>query len=61
MGCEAGRCNKTSNPKGIFIVISSLEGWLTKVKEAPSPHEERINPLDNNPVFQCLGAELVLF
>ena len=41
MGCEAGRCNKTSTPKGIFIMIPSLEGWPTKAKEAPSPHEVR--------------------
>ena len=53
MGCEAGRC-KTSTPKGIFIVIPSLEGWPTKAKEAPSPHEVRLAPLDTNPVFQSL-------
>ena len=50
MGCEAGRC-KTSTPYGIFIVKSSLEGWPTKAKEAPSPHEVRLTPLDTNPVF----------
>ena len=33
----------------------SLEGWPTKAKEAPSPHEIRLAPLDTNPVFQCLG------
>ena len=32
----------------------SLEGWPTKAKEAPSPHEVRLAPLDTNPVFQCL-------
>ena len=53
-GCEAGRCNKTSTPYGIFIVIPSLEGWPTKAKEALSPHEVRLTPLDTNPVFQCL-------
>ena len=30
----------------------SLEGWPTKAKEAPSPHEVRLAPLDTNPVFQ---------
>ena len=55
MGCEANRCNKTSTPYGIFIVIPSLEGQTTKVKEAPSPHEVRLTPLDTNWVFQCLG------
>ena len=35
----------------------SLEGWPTKVKEAPSPHEIKLAPLDTNPVFQCI-AEL---
>ena len=48
MGCEAGRC-KTSTPKGIFIVTPSLEGWPTKAKEAPFPHEVRLTPLDTNP------------
>ena len=56
MGCEAGRC-KTSTPKGIFNVIPSLEGWPTKAKEAPSPHEVRLARLDTNPVFQSLGGE----
>ena len=60
MGCEAGRCNKTSTPKGIFIVIPSLEGWPTKAKEAPSPHEVRLTPLDTNPVFQYLGDNLAM-
>ena len=35
-------------------MIASLEGWPTKAKEAPSPHEVRLTPLDTNPVFQCL-------
>ena len=56
MVCETGRC-KTSTPKGIFIVPPSLEGWPTKAKEALSPHEIRLSPLDTNPVFQCLGTE----
>ena len=55
MGCEVGRC-KTSTPQGIFIMIPSLEGWPTKAKEAPSPHEVRLNPLDTNLVFQSLRA-----
>ena len=32
----------------------SLEGWPIKAKEAPSPHEVRLVPLDTNPVFQSL-------
>ena len=32
----------------------SLEGRPTKAKEAPSPHEVRLTPLDTKPVFQCL-------
>ena len=54
MGCEAGRCNKTFTPSGIFIVIPSIEGWPTKVKEAPSSQEVRLTLLDTNPVFLCL-------
>ena len=54
MGYEAGRCNKTSTPQDIFIVVPSLEGWPTKAKEAPSPHKVRLTLLDTNPVFQCL-------
>ena len=34
----------------------SLEGWPTKAKEAPSPHEVRMSLLDTNPVFQSLGG-----
>ena len=36
-------------------MIPSLEGWPTKAKEAPSPHEVRLTSLDTNPVFQCVG------
>ena len=50
MGCKAGRC-KTSTPSGIFIMTPSLEGLLTKAKEAPSPREVRLALLDTNPVF----------
>ena len=32
----------------------SLEEWLTKAKEAPSPHEVGLAPLDTNLVFQSL-------
>ena len=35
----------------------SLEGLPIKAKEAPSPHEVRLAPLDTNPVFQCLGEK----
>ena len=38
-------------------MITSLEGWPTKAKEAPSPHEVRLAPLDTNPVFQCLEGK----
>ena len=41
------------------MVTPSLEVWPTKAKEAPSPHEVRLAPLDTNTVFQSLG-ELVL-
>ena len=37
-------------------MIPSLEGWPTKAKEAPSPHEVRMSPLDTNSVFQSLGG-----
>ena len=33
----------------------SLEGWPTKAKETPSPHEVRLALLDTNPVYQSLG------
>ena len=36
-------------------MIPSLDGWQTKAKETPSPHEIRLTLLDTNPVFQCLG------
>ena len=49
MGYKTGRC-KTFTPSGIFIVTPSLEGWPTKAKEAPSPHEVRLALLDTNPV-----------
>ena len=35
-------------------MIPSLEGLPTKAKEAPSPHEVRLSPLDTNPVFHSL-------
>ena len=41
-------------------MIPSLEGWPTKAKEAPSPHEVRLTPLDTNPEFQCLRANINL-
>ena len=37
------------------MVTPSPEGWPTKAKEAHSPHEVRLAPLDTNPVFQSLG------
>ena len=59
MGCKAGRCKKTPDPKGIFIVVPALEGWPTKAKEAPSPDELRLTPLDINPVFQSLRVNFM--
>ena len=53
MGCKAGQC-KTSTPKGIFVVTPSLEGWPTKTKEAPSPHEVSPTQYFTNTLFQCL-------
>ena len=35
-------------------MISSLEGWPTKAKEAPSLHDVRMTLLDTTPVFLCL-------
>ena len=35
----------------------SLEGCPTKTKEAPSPHDVRLAPLDTSPVFQSLGGK----
>ena len=32
-------------------MTTSLEGSLTKAKEAPSAHELKLAPLDTNPVF----------
>ena len=39
----------------------SLEGWPTKAKEAPSPHEVRLALLDTNFVFQNVGENLGVF
>ena len=36
-------------------MIPSLDGWPTKAKEAPGPHEVRLTLLGTNPVFLCLG------
>ena len=38
-------------------MIPSLEGRPTKAKEASSPNEVRMSPLDTNPVFQSLGGK----
>ena len=48
MGYEVGRCNKTTTPQGTFIATPSLEKWLNKPEEAPSPHEVRLTPLKKN-------------
>ena len=41
-------------------MIPSLERWPSKAKEAPSPHEVRLTPLDTNPVFLCLREVTLL-
>ena len=38
--CKVSQYNKTTTPKGIFIVTPSLEGWSTKAKEATFFHGE---------------------
>ena len=38
-------------------MTTSLEGLPPKTKEATSPHEVRLAPLDTNPVFQCLRED----
>ena len=38
----------------------SLEGSPTKAKQAPSPHEVRLAPLDTNPVLHCLRVTTIL-
>ena len=48
MGCEAGE------------LIPSLEGWPSKAKEAPSPHEVRLTLLNTNPIFLCLSIDMEL-
>ena len=41
-------------------MIPSLEGLPTKAKEAPSPHEVRLAPLDTNPEFHSLGVDIII-
>ena len=41
-------------------MIPSLERWPAKAKEASSHHEVRLTPLDTNPLFQCLGENLLI-
>ena len=36
-------------------MIPLLEGWPTKAKEAPSPHEVRLAPLTATQYFKVLG------
>ena len=42
--------------KKVLGQIEGFEGLPTKAKEAPSPHEVRLAPLDTNPVFHSLGG-----
>ena len=51
MECKAVLCSETSTPLDIFIVTPSLEGWPTKAKEAPSPHEMRLAPLMSQKIY----------
>ena len=37
---------------------ASLEGWTTKDKQVPSPHEVRLDPLDTNPYFNVSGKKI---
>ena len=55
MACEAGQCSKTSTPCGIFILKPLLEVWPTKAKEAPSPHEVRLDLLCKSVEIQVCG------
>ena len=44
MGCEAGRCNKTSTPLGIFIVKLANQGSFSPWgKTNPAGHEPSIS------------------
>ena len=45
MRCKVCQCNETSNSSGIVTVTPTLEGWSTKAKEAPHPHEVRLADL----------------
>ena len=57
MGWEAGQC-RTSTPEGIFIVTPSLEGWSSKAREEPSPHEVRHGPTGHQPsISMSLGIK----
>ena len=42
-------------------MIPSLEGWPTKAKEAPSPHDVRLTPLDTNPVLNQVSSKATVF
>ena len=41
-----------------LLIIIIITWWPTKAKEAPSPHEVRLTPLDTKPVFQCLRDDI---
>ena len=49
-----------NHAQGIFIVKPSLQGWQTKAKEAPSPHEVKLALLNTNLVFQSLARKTYL-
>ena len=42
-------------PDSVLTNPIGKDGVRTKAKEAPSPHEVRLAPLDSNPVFQSLN------
>ena len=37
----------------------SLEAWPTEAKEAPSPHDVKLAPLDTKPVTECLKGDMI--
>ena len=50
------RCLHTS----IFIETPSLEGLPTKTKDDPTPHEMRLSPAGQSPVFPSLGEIIII-
>ena len=40
-------------------MIPSLEGWPTKTKKAPSPHEVGLTPLDTNIDHRVMSIQVI--